>query len=132
MRVFNAWKETYGQTSEMTLDEAVSYLRCSTPPPTKLDKLLYVALFFDDSFHKLSSRRLVEVMKRIREECLSPVLESGILPINTHFECHSIGGIGDLKEEFEKHVIDEWRKDGINIKPAIISFKDYRTFATMG
>ena len=132
MRTFNAWKDTYGQTSEIPLDEEVSYLRCSTPPPTKLDKLLYVALFFDDSFHRLSARRVTETMTRIREDCILPILNANIVPINIHFECHSIGGIGDLEEDFHKHIVEEWRKDRINVKPAMNPFRDYRTFATMG
>jgi len=131
LRTYNEWREIYSQPMEVPLNDEVSFLLCSTPPPTKWDKLIYIALFFDDSFHRLSLRRLVDVMKKIKNEYLSPLLKIGIFPINVHFECHSIGGVGDIKDDFKKYIIEEWRKEGINVIPTAMPFRDYRTFATM-
>jgi len=43
--VFNDWTEI-NLTSEIPLDENISFLRCATPPPTTSDKLIRFAVFF--------------------------------------------------------------------------------------
>lgn len=131
LKTFNSWKDTYGPTAEIILDEETSYLLCSCPPPTKSDNLLYLAIFFDNMLCKLSTRKLTEIMKTMRTKSLSPILDVGIVPINVHFECHSIGGLGNVEEDFEKHIVNEWMKEGINIRCAMAQFRDYRTFANI-
>ncbi|MCW4014901.1 MAG: hypothetical protein NWF06_00875 [Candidatus Bathyarchaeota archaeon] len=131
LRTFNQWNEIYGRTEEVIVDTAISYLRCSTPPPTKRDKLFYISLFLDDSNHRLSTRKLGETMNVLKRDFLQPLLDLGILPINIHFECHSLGGKGELEADFNSQIIDEWRKEGINIMAPKNAFKNYRTFAAI-
>lgn len=127
--LFNAWKEI-GRTSEIALDEETSFLRCSTPPPTTSDKLLRFGVFFDDDFTRLSLRKVIEIMDKIKENSLSPLMNIKVSPINVHFEFHSVGGISISEQDFEEHLVKPWRIDGINIMGKCV-FSDYRTLPSM-
>jgi hypothetical protein len=128
LRIFHEWKDIYLSVSEISIDKNCSYLRSSTPPPTKSDKLLYFAIFFDDDFHKLSAKRTTEILSKIREDSLLPLMRIGISPINIHIEFHSVGGVSISDEDFEQHLARFWRTEGINIITARNIFSDYRTF----
>lgn len=127
--VFNAWKEI-GLTSEIALDENTSFLRCSTPPPTTSDKLLRFAVFFDNDFIKLSLRKVTEILGKIRENSISPLMSIGVSPINIHLEFHSVGGVSISEQDFEEHLVKSWRTEEINIMGKCV-FSDYRTFPSM-
>jgi len=128
LRIFHEWKDIYGSVSEILIDENCSYLRCSTPPPTKFDKLLYFAIFLDDDFHKLSIKKVKEILSKIGEKSLFPLIKIGISPINIHTEFHSVGGISISDEDLEQHLAKFWRTEGINIITTRNIFSDYRTF----
>jgi len=129
--IFHAWKETLGLTMEVVLDENASYLVCSTPPPTKSDKLLHFAIFLDDDFHKLSLRRVIEMLDRVKDASITPLTKIGISPINIHIEFHSVGGLSAEEEEFEETIAKFWKTDGINIIKTKNYFFDYRTFSNL-
>jgi hypothetical protein len=129
LRVFNAWKEI-GLTSEIAIDENTSFLRCSTPPPTTSDKLLRFAVFFDDDFVKLSLRKATEILNKIRENSISPLMNIGVSPLNIHLEFHSVGGVSIIEQDFEEHLVKSWRIDEINVMGECV-FTDYRTFPSM-
>jgi hypothetical protein len=127
--VFNAWKEI-GLTSEIAVDESTSFLRCSTPPPTMSDKLLRFAVFFDDDFVKLSLRKVTEILSKIRENSISPLMNIGVSPLNIHLEFHSVGGVSITEQDFEENLVKSWRTEEINIMGKCV-FSDYRTFPSM-
>ena len=127
--LFNAWKEI-GRTSEISLDETTSILRCSTPPPTTSDKLLRFGVFVDDDSTTLSLRKVIKIMGKIREKSIVPLINLEVSPLNVHFEFHSVGGVSISDENFEEHLTEPWRVDGINIMGKCI-FSDYRTFPAM-
>jgi hypothetical protein len=128
LRIFHEWKDIYGPVSEISIDDNCSYLRCSTPPPTKFDKLLYFAIFFDDDFHKLSVKKVTEILSKIREESILPLKRIEISPINIHVEFYSVGGVSITDEDFEFHIAKFWRTEKINIITSRNIFSDYRTF----
>lgn len=127
--VFNAWKEI-GVTSEIALDENTSFLRCSTPPPTTSDKLIRFAVFFDDDFVKLSLRKVTEIMGKIKENSISPLISVGVSPLNIHLEFHSVGGVSITEEDFEEHLVKSWRTEEVNVIGKCV-FSDYRTFPSL-
>jgi len=128
---FHAWEEKLGVVSEIALDDTCSYLRCSTPPPTSFDKLLYFAIFLDDDFHKMSIRKIMEILSRIKEESISPLTRIGISPVNIHLEFHSVGGLSASEEDFEQQIVRFWKTEGINIIAPKKIFSDYRTFSSL-
>lgn len=131
IRTFNFWKNE-GFVTEIPIDANASYLRCSTPPPTRSKQLLHFAVFFDDNFHKLSAIRVREVMNKIKEDSISPVMDLGIRPVNTFFEFYSIGGLSKyLREEIWKTVIEPWKAEDISVFIKKKPFKDYRTFGIL-
>jgi hypothetical protein len=73
---------------------------CSTQPPTKSDKLLHFAVFLDTDIQKFSSRKVEEVLRRIRESSISRLLEIEISPVNIHIELHPLGGVSVTEERF--------------------------------
>jgi hypothetical protein len=118
--------------TEIPLDESCSYLRCSTPPPTKSKTLLHVAVFFDDDFHLLSPIRVRKVMNEIKEKSMIPLMNHGIKPLNMFFEFYSIGGLSKyLREEIYKTVIEPWKAEQISVFVDKSPFKDFRTFPTL-
>jgi hypothetical protein len=129
LQLYNAWKEI-GNTSEISIDETTSILRCSTPPPTISDKLLRFGVFVDDDFTTLSLRKVTEIMSRIREGSINPLISLGVIPLNVHFEFHSVGGYTISDENFEENIVEPWRVDGINILGKCV-FSDYRTLPAM-
>lgn len=128
---YYAWKDTLGPTAEIALDDTCSFLMCSTPPPTKSDKLLYFAVFLDTDAQKLSMRKVEEILRRIREGSISRLLEIGISPVNIHIEFHSVGGVSVTEEDFGDGVTRYWKTEGINIITPKKIFSDYRTFSSM-
>jgi hypothetical protein len=96
--LLNAWTEI-GRISEIALDENTSFLRCSTPPPTTSDRLLRFSVFFDDDFTKLSLRKVTEILGKIRENPISPLISIEVAPLNVHLEFHSVGGVSISEEE---------------------------------
>jgi hypothetical protein len=127
--VFNAWNEI-GLTSEIAVDESTSFLRCSTPPPTTSDKLLHFAVFFDDDFVKLSLRKVTEILSKIKDNSISPLMNTGVSPLNIHLEFHSVGGVSITEQDFEENLVESWRTEEINIMGKCV-FSDYRTFPSM-
>jgi len=127
--VFNSWKEI-GLTSEIAVDESTSFLRCSTPPPTMSDKLLRFAVFFDDDFVKLSLKKVTEILSKIRENSICPLMNIGVSPLNIHLEFHSVGGVSITEQDFEENIMKSWRTEEINIMGKC-AFSDYRTFPSM-
>jgi hypothetical protein len=128
---YYAWKDTLGSTAEIALDDTCSFLLCSTPPPTKSDKLLHFAVFLDADTQKLSMRKVEEIMNRIKESSISRLLEIGISPVNIHIEFHSVGGVSVTEEDFADGLIRYWKTEGINIITTKKIFSDYRTFPSM-
>jgi len=131
IRIFNTWKEQYGPTAENQINNETTYLRCSTPPPTKFDKLLYFAVFFDDHVHKLSAKTVKDIMYKIRTDSIVPLIECGIIPIHAYFEFHALGGVSDLREDVWKYVIEPWRGEGIIVFTPKEPFKNYRAFPAL-
>jgi hypothetical protein len=127
--VFNDWKEI-GSTSEVALDEKTSFLRCSTAPPTTSDKLLRFAVFFDDDFTKLSLKKVTEIVSKIRENSLSPLVDVGVSPLNIHLEFHSVGGVSLTEQDFEENIVKSLRTEETNVIGKCV-FADYRTFPSM-
>lgn len=127
---FHEWNEELGATSEIALDNLCSYLLCSTPPPTKFDKLLYFAVFSDDDFHTMSIKKITEILDRIKNDSISPLVKIGITPINIHIEFHSVGGRSATEEDFENEIVKFWATEGINIRTPRHVFSDYRTFSS--
>jgi hypothetical protein len=118
--------------TEIPIDASCSYLRCSTPPPTKSKTLLRIAVFFDDEFHTLSPIRVRKVMEKIKETSITPLMNHGIKPVNAFFEFYSIGGLSKhLREEIYKTVIEPWQSEQISIFVDKNPFKDFRVFAIL-
>jgi hypothetical protein len=115
--------------SEVPIDSSTSLLRIST---LSRKQLLRLSVFFDDSNRKLSPGLLKEILEKIRQNTLSPLLELGIRPLNVYFEFKSIGGMGSrLHEEIYRTVARPWEEQGISVLVDIDSFQDYRTFPTI-
>jgi len=115
--------------TEIPLDERCSYLRCSTPPPTRSKTLLRIVVFFDDEFHILSQIRVRKVMNKIKEDSITPLMNYGIKPLNLFFEFYSIGGLSKyLREEIYKTVIEPWKAEQISVFVDKSPFKDFRAF----
>lgn len=132
IRTFNTWRTFYKSAMELPLDKNASYIRSSTPPPTSSEKLLYFAVFFDDSLHKLTTKMIAEVMNRIKAESITPVINCGIRPVNTYFTFYSIGGLSEhLREEIWKSVIEPWKTEEIIVFTETEPFNDYRTLPTL-
>lgn len=129
LEVFNTWKEN-GLTSEIALDDDTSFLRCSTAPPTTSDKLLRFGVFFDNDSIKLSLRKVAEILGKIRENSISPLINVGVSPLNIHLEFHSVGGVSVSEQDFEDQIIKSWRTDEINIMGKCV-FSEYRTFPSI-
>jgi len=133
VNVFNYWfnKEKVF-TTEIPIDSFTSYLRISTPPPTKFKHLLHFSVFFDNPAQKLSPKRTKYIMNKIKKISISPLIELGIRPMNVFFEFYSIGGLSKhLREAIYKSVIEPWKAEGITVivKPEL--FVDFRTFSTL-
>jgi len=123
LRIFNKWMD-YGITTEIIIDDSTSYLRCFSP----FDKekvLMRLSIFFDDHAHVLSVARIRGFLEKIRKQSLCPLIDNGLVPINSWVEFHALGGgrnpVRDLS--FLK---SEWMKFGINL--TIGTFHNYRTF----
>lgn len=131
IRIFDYWKPRAFIT-EIPVDTTCSYLRCSTPPPTRSKTLINFAVFFDDTLHKLSSIRVEKVMTKIKKDAISPLMNHGIRPINVFFEFYSIGGLSKrLREETYKTVIEPWKDEYISVFVKKNPFEDYRAFSTL-
>jgi hypothetical protein len=129
IKLFNEWREI-GRTSEIALDESTSFLRCATPPPTTYDRLLRFGVFLDDDFTKLSLRKILEIVEKIKANSISPLMNIEVSPLNVSFVFHSVGGVSISEAEFEEHVAKAWRVYEINIMGKSV-FEDYRTFPSM-
>jgi len=86
--------------------------------------------FFDDDFFKLSLKKVIETLTKIRQSFILPLINAGLSPINIHIECHSVGGISVSEQDFERHLVEPWRIEEINVmdEPA---FYNYRAFPSM-
>jgi hypothetical protein len=132
IRTFSTWRSVYKSATELSLDKNVSYIRSSTPPPTSSEKLLYFALFFDDSLHKITTKTIVDAMNRIKAESITPAINCGIRPVNTYFTFYSIGGLSEnLREEIWKGIIEPWKAEEIIVFTEMEPFNDYRTLPTL-
>jgi hypothetical protein len=127
LRVMNEWLEKNHFTSELSMNDDVSFLRCSTPPPTTSDRLLNFAVFVDNDFVKLSMRKTIQILNGIKENSIRPLLEAGIAPVNVHLEFHSVGGVSISEKDLEENLASLWRTEGINIMGRC-TFSDYRSF----
>ena len=128
----NWFKKNKAFTTEVVIDKHTSYLRTSTPPPTGFKQLLHFSVFFDDLVHKLSAKRVRQVMNKIKKKSISPLIDLGMRPMNVYFEFYSIGGSSKhLREEIYKTVIEPWSDEGITVLVPRAPFKDFRAFTTL-
>lgn len=129
---FHYWSSKKAFTTEIQIDKCTSYLRISTPPPTRFKQLLHFSVFFDDTFHKLSPRTVKQVMNKIRSKSMSPLIDLGIRPMKVYFEFFSIGGLSrHLLEETYKNVIEPWKDEEITVHIKKKPFTDFRAFSTL-
>lgn len=123
LRIFNEWMD-HGITTEIIVDDRTSYLRCFSPFSNERI-LIRFSVFFDDHCHVLSVSRAKEIMEEIRQQSLSPLADAGLVPIETLFEFHSLGGGKNPSLDLSFLRLD-WRRAGINVIFGL--FKNYRTF----
>ena len=131
---YNYWLKKEAFITEIPIDAHASYLRISTPPPTRFKQLLHFVVFFDDITHKLTAPRVRQVMNWIKMKSISPLIELGIRPMRVYFEFFSIGGLSKhLREETYKTVIEPWEKEHISVivYPKKELFKDFRAFTVL-
>jgi len=133
INAFNFWfKNKKSFTAEVPIDKHISYLRMSTPPPTKFRQLLHFSVFFDDLDHKLSQKTVKQAMNKIRKKSISPLIALGIRPMKVYFEFFSIGGLSKrLVEETYKNVIEPWKDEEITVHIKANPFKDFRAFTVL-
>lgn len=132
IRVFKKWRKQFYVRSvcEIPLSKEITYLRCSTPPPTRSDKLLYFAVFYDDHSQKLHAKHVIEIMGKLKD-VLIPIVKSGVIPLNVHFEFHTIGGVSATKEDVLEDITEKWTDYGIQVQLPQDAFKDYRIFPAL-
>lgn len=126
--IFDTWfKKSF--TAEIPIDAHTSFIRVSTLTSRQM---LRFSVFFDDETRKLSPSLLNEIMWKIKNKSISPLIDLGIRPLNVYFEFYSIGGLGvRLREETYKTVAMPWKDQGIILLIDKDSFRDYRTFPTV-
>lgn len=129
---FHYWSSKKAFTTEIQIDKCTSYLRMSTPPPTKFKQLLHFSVFFDDISRKLSPRTVRQVMNKIQSKSISPLMDLGIRPMKVYFEFFSIGGLSKhLIGETYKNVIEPWKDEEITVHIKRNPFRDFRAFPTL-
>jgi len=113
-----------GITTEIIIDDWTSYLRCFSPFSEERI-LLRFSVFFDNHCHVLSVSRVKNIMDKIRQQSLSPLADADLVPIETLFEFHALGGGKNPLPDLAFLKLD-WRRVGINV--IFGSFKNYRAF----
>lgn len=130
VRIFGSWSALHGTTTEISIDDTTSYLRCFCPHDEKL--LFRFAIFFDDHARVFSVSKVKDIMEKIKEDSLFPLIDRGMLPINVLFEYHALGGIRDLRGDL-LNFANKWKEEEITIflPEEENPFKNYRTFPAL-